>query len=164
MDKKRKRIAYMVGGAIGLIVSIFLVSFIANNKYSSQIPGIPDSYSLSVPVKEQLTHAFIKAKRAPSADKLGMLGMAYHSSANYEQAAECYRLAIQRDESAWIWNYYLGYLNMEMGNADAIIENFKTVIDKKPDMDLAWYYLGEEYKNLRENEMAEMSFGKITGT
>ena len=164
MDKKRKRIAYMVGGAIGLIVSIFLVRFIANNKYSSQIPGIPDSYSLSVPVKEQLTHAFIKAKRAPSADKLGMLGMAYHSSANYEQAAECYRLAIQRDESAWIWNYYLGYLNMEMGNADAIIENFKTVIDKKPDMDLAWYYLGEEYKNLRENEMAEMSFGKITGT
>jgi len=147
-----------------LMAMIFLVRTTASNQYRSQIPDIPDSYSLSVPVKEQLSQAFINAKHVPSAENLGMLGMAYHSSANYEQAAECYHLAIQRDESAWIWNYYLGYLNMEMGNADAIIENFKSVIDKNPDMDLAWYYLGEEYKNLRENELAEMSFGKITGT
>lgn len=164
MRRKRKAVIIIAGGAVFLMAMIFLVRTTASNQYRSQIPDIPDSYSLSVPVKEQLSQAFINAKHVPSAENLGMLGMAYHSSANYEQAAECYHLAIQRDESAWIWNYYLGYLNMEMGNADAIIENFKSVIDKNPDMDLAWYYLGEEYKNLRENELAEMSFGKITGT
>jgi tetratricopeptide (TPR) repeat protein len=162
MDKKRKLIVIIAGGAIVLIGSVFLARLISNNTYRSQIPDIPDSYSMSVAVKEQLSQAFKKAKRVPSADNLGMLGMAYHSSASYEQATECYHLAIQRDESAWIWNYYLGYLNMEMGNANAIIENFKSVIDKNPDMDLAWYYLGEEYRNLRDNELAEMSFGKIT--
>jgi len=152
----------IAGGAVVLIVSVFLAGFIAGNPYRSHIPDIPDSYSLSVDVKEQLSQAFKKARRVPSANNLGMLGMAYHSSANYEQAALCYQLAIQKDESAWIWNYYLGYLNMEMGNADAIIENFKSVIDKDPNMDLAWYYLGGAYKNSRDNELAEMSFGKIT--
>jgi len=164
MKGKRKAVIVITGRVFALMVIVFLVRFISSNQYRSQIPDIPDSYSLSVAVKEQLSQAFTKAKRVPSADNLGMLGMAYHSSANYELAAECYHLAIQRDESAWIWNYYLGYLSIEMGNADAIVENFKSVIDKDPDMDLACYYLGEEYKNLRDYELAEMLFGKITGT
>ena len=80
---------------------------------------------------------------------------------NYEQASQCYKLAVKRNKSEWIWNYYLGFLNMEMGESEAVIENFNSVIEKNPSANLAWYYLGEEYKNLRKNELAEMSFGKI---
>ena len=162
MDRKSKVVFYVVGGAFGLIVMAFLVRFITNNQYSSQIPELQNSTALSLPVKDQISDALGKAQRLPSADNLGMLGMVYHSSANYEQAAQCYKLAIKRSKSEWIWNYYLGYLNMEMGVSDAIIENFKSVIDKNSDIALAWYYLGEEYKNLRKNELAEKSFGKIT--
>jgi len=87
--------------------------------------------------------------------------MVYHSSANYEQAARCYKLAVKRNKSEWIWSYYLGFLNMEMGESEAIIENFNSVIEKNPSVHHAWYYLGEEYKNRRKNELAEKSFSKI---
>ena len=87
--------------------------------------------------------------------------MVYHSSANYTEAAKCYELAINKSKTDWIWNYYNGYLNMEMGNSDSAIKNFTHVTEINPDIDLAWYYLGEEYKNLRNNELAEKSYGKI---
>src|SRR4030042_2755651 len=162
MDKNRKAVLYIAGGAIGLIIIALLLKFIINSQYRSQIPEISDFNSLSQPVQEQITDALKKAHRKPSADNLGMLGMVYHSSANYEQAAQCYKLAIRRSKSDWIWNYYLGYLNLEMGESEAVIENFNRVTKKNPDIDLAWYYIGEDYKNLGKNELAEEAFSKIT--
>lgn len=162
MDKKRKSSLYITGGILSLIIIILLVKFIFNNQISREIPEISDSVTLSNTVKEQISDAFAKARRNPSADNLGMLGMVYHSSANYSEAAQCYQLAIKRSKSGWIWNYYNGYLNMEMGESDAAIKNFTSVTEKNPDIDLAWYYLGGEYKNLRNNELAEKSYGKIT--
>jgi len=144
-----------------LIALVFLIRFITNNQYSSQIPELKNSSSLSLPVKEQVSDALAKAHRSPSAENLGKLGMVYHSSANYEQAAKCYELAVKRNKSEWIWNYYLGYLNMEMGASDALIENFSRVTETNKDVYHAWYYLGEEYKNLRRNEQAEKSFATI---
>ena len=109
MDKKRKTVLYIAGGAIGLIIIVLGLKFILNSQFSSQIPEIPDSQILSQPVKEQISDALEKAHRKPSADNLGMLGMVYHSCANYEQAAQCYKLAIKKSKSDWIWNYYHGY-------------------------------------------------------
>jgi tetratricopeptide (TPR) repeat protein len=162
MDKNRKAVLYIAGGAIGLIIIALLLKFIINSQYRSQIPEISNFNSFSQPVQEQISDALKKDHRKPSAHNLGMLGMVYHSSANYEQAAQCYKLAIKRSKSDWIWNYYLGYLDIEMGESEAVIENFNKVIEKNPDIDLAWYYIGEAYKNLGKNELAEESFGKIT--
>ena len=41
------------------------------------------------------------------------LGMVFHSGSFYDKAAQCYKLTIKRDKSAWIWDYYLGYLSKE---------------------------------------------------
>jgi tetratricopeptide (TPR) repeat protein len=161
MSKKRKVVLFYAGGIVGLILMVFTFLVVQKNHYSSNIPDIAETQTLSVAVKEQLSDALALAHRFPSAENLGMLGMAYHSSANYNQASQCYKLAIKKNESEWIWNYYLGYLNMEMGESEAVIENFKSVIEKNPSANHAWYYLGEEYKNLRKNELAEMSFDKI---
>ncbi len=162
MDKKKKTVLFIAGGAIGLIIIVLLLRFIVNNQYRSQIPELSNTTSLSQAVREQISDALEKARRKPSADNLGMLGMVYHSSANYQQAARCYKLAIKRSRSDWTWNYYQGYLNMEMGESEAVIENFTRVIEKDPGIDLAWYYIGSEYKNLRKNELAEESFRNIT--
>ena len=161
MGKNRKTILYIAVGVIGLIIIILLLRFLIINHYRSRIPELPNSVTLSQPVQQQILAAHDKARRRPSADNLGMLGMVYHSSANYEQAEQCYNLAIRRDKSEWIWNYYLGYLNLEMGESGAVIENFHSVIEKNPGIDLAWYYTGEEYVNLGENELAEEAFGNI---
>ena len=144
-----------------MIVLSLSLKVIFSLHYSSQIPEISNIQTLIKPVQDQITDALIKAKRKPTADNLGALGMVYHSSANYQQAADCYYLAGKRTNSKWIWYYYLGYLHIEMGDSDAIIENFTRVIESNPKMGLAWYYLGEEYKNLRNNELAERAFNKI---
>jgi tetratricopeptide (TPR) repeat protein len=87
--------------------------------------------------------------------------MVYHSSAYYDQAAICYRLAAKRDKSVWVWSYYLGYLNTEMGESNSAIENFRAVIKVVPEIYHAWYYVGEGYENSGESFKAEVAFQKI---
>ena len=161
MDKKRKSLIY-IAGVIGLILLILIVKFVVIKGSGSEIPEISNSQTLSIPVKEQISEAYKKARRKPTSENLGMLGMVYHSSANYAEAAKCYELALQKNNTDWIWNYYNGYLNLEMGNPNAVIDNFMRVTELNPDANLAWYYLGGGYKNLNNNELAEESFNKIT--
>lgn len=162
MNKKRKIVLLIGGGIIGLTLLFLLGTYIINNQYRNRIPEVPDTSSVSTAVKEQIAEAYQKAYRDPSAQNLGELGMAFHSSANYNQAAQCYQLAIKKNKSDWKWNYYLGYLRKELGESDKVIENFNRVIELNPDADLAWYYLGEAYRNNRKNDLAEKAFSKIT--
>jgi tetratricopeptide (TPR) repeat protein len=118
MSKRRKII---LGSGIivtGLLAIIFLMKFNLSNRYRHRIPDISASSNIKQPVRRQILDAFEIAYRNPSAENLGQLGTIYHSSANYAEAAQCYRLAIERKKSDWIWNYYSGYLNMEMGNSE----------------------------------------------
>ena len=147
-----------------MIIMGLLLKFIINNQLRSLIPEISNSNTLSQPVQEQISDALDNARSNPSSENLGILGMVYHSCANYEQAAQCYKLAIRRNKSDWIWSYYLGYLSMEMGESEAVIENFNRVIKKDPYVYLAWYYIGEEFKNLGKNDLAEEAFGQIITT
>jgi tetratricopeptide (TPR) repeat protein len=101
------------------------------------------------------------ASRNPTAVNLGNLGMVYHSSAYYDKALVCYQLAIKRNKSAWIWNYYLGYLNEEMGESKAAIGAFSDVIKKNPVAYHAWYYIGEGYQKLGLNDKAESAYNNI---
>lgn len=163
MDRHKKTVLYSMAGTIGLVIIVlFLLRFFFNNYYRSGIPEVANFNSHSLPVQEQITDALKKARHNPSSDNLGLLGMVYHSSSNYKEAAQCYKLAIKRKKSDWIWNYYLGHLNMEMGESETVIENFNSVVEKNPGIALSWYYMGEEYKNLGKNELAEESFGNIS--
>ncbi len=161
MNKKRK-IVLITGIILIILVSVFTVRYISNSKIAREIPVVSENSLLSVPVKNQINQALTNAKRKPNASNLGTLGMVYHSSANYKEAAKCYQLAINQEKNEWIWNYYHGYLNMELGNSDAVIENFNQVLSINPDVYLAKYYLGEEYRNLREYELAENSFNDLS--
>lgn len=161
MGKNRKAILYVGGASIGLIIMALLLKSVVDSKFNSKIPVLVNSQTLSQAVLDQISDALENAFHKASADNLGELGMAYHSSANYKEAAQCYELAISKSKSEWIWNYYQGYLSMEMGESDAVIENFNAVIGKNPNKALARYYLGAEYKNLQKYELAEESFEKI---
>ena len=158
MHNKKKTILLIIGGIILLILVKLLLDF----PYRSGIPKLPELQTLAVPLQNQLTTASKKAYRNPTADNLGMLGMVYHSSANYEKAAICYKLAVKKNKSKWIWSYYLGYLNKEMGEPANAIENFSTVIKENPKAYHAWYYIGEGYQNLGSNDKAEEAFMKIS--
>lgn len=161
MNKRRRNILFVAITITVLSIVIFLYISIVNNQFREKIPELSDSSGISLAIKEQITQAFNEAHSKPSAKNIGKLGMVYHSSANYDLAAQCYELAIQKSKSDWKWYYYLGYLNMELGNSVEVAENFEKVIKINPDIDLAWYYLGEAYRNLRNSDLAEKTFSKI---
>ncbi|HCY39782.1 MAG TPA: hypothetical protein DHV48_00220 [Prolixibacteraceae bacterium] len=161
MDKRKKLAIFISSAAIVLVIIFLVTKSVTNNSYRNQIPALPDFSDLSEPVKEQLTVAHETAIDRPTSGNIGQLGMVYHSGANYDRAIQCYKLATKKDQSKWIWNYYLGYLNQEMGDSKAAIENFNAVIEENPDALMAWYYLGKAYRNLGSGDKAEAAFEKI---
>ena len=161
MDKTKKLVAVASAVVIAVIVIFFTAQYITNNNYRSQLPELPDLTQLTAPVSEQLSEAHSTTVDNPATDNIGMLGMTYHSNAFYEQAEQCYQLAVKKDASKWLWSYYLGYLHQEMGDSKKAIENFSTVIKENPNALQVWYYLGQAYQNLGESEKAEEAFNKI---
>jgi len=161
MDKKQRTVLRGAGGNAAVVVLTLLIRFITGVHFRSQIPPLPDMETLSVPLQDQLSDATRKARLNPTADNLGRLGMVYHSSTDYENAAACYQLAIKKNSSKWEWSYFLGYLNKEMGESARAVKNFKTVIKENPKAYHAWYYTGEGYQNMGSNDKAEIAFKKI---
>ena len=162
MTKQGKVVLIVSCLVIFIAIIVLSVRFIINKPYIAALPSLTDLKTLSGPLQEQLTEASGKAHRNPTSDNLGMLGMVYHSSTYYGNAAHCYQLAIKKNKSAWKWNYYLGYLNREIGESDEAIKNFSEVIRKNPKVYHAWFYIGEEYQNVGDNKQAEIAFNKIT--
>lgn len=161
MNKTKKLAIYVSLASVALVIILLVSNIFNNNSYRTQIPVLVDLTTLSTPVKDQLTMAHKKAYDSPTTDNIGMLGMAYHSCAYYDQAEQCYKLAIKSDKSKWEWSYYLGYLYQEMSNSKAAIENFNFVIKENPNALTVWYYLGKAYQDLAEEDKAEAAFNKI---
>jgi tetratricopeptide (TPR) repeat protein len=90
-----------------------------------------------------------------------MMGMVYHSGTYYDKAALCYKLAVKKDKGKWIWSYYLGYLNREMGDPKTAVRNYREVTKINPKIFLAWYYEGECYQKMGLNDSAEIAFKNI---
>jgi tetratricopeptide (TPR) repeat protein len=148
MDKKRKTILYISGLAIFLVLSLFALIFISESSLRNKLPKYPDFNTLSKPLRKQIKYAGLKTFLYPSADNLGELGMVYHSSVLYDNATLCYKLAAEKNRREWIWSYYLGYLNLELGDSKASIENFNHVIERNPRNYMALFYIAQAYQNL----------------
>ena len=162
MNKIKKWILYTVAGIAIAGILLLSIRYISNNQYRAQLPPLTDIQNINPALEEQMTNAWKAADKNPSSRNLGRLGMVYHSSAIYDKAAVCYKLAIRKNNSKWIWLYYLGYLDKEMGDNPGVVENFKKVTRKKPDNSLAWYYLGEGYQSMGSYDKAAEVFDRIS--
>jgi hypothetical protein len=111
MQKKYKIIIL----SAGVVLLVILLKIILEFQYRSNIPDMPGKETITGVLRDQISSATRKAWLNPSSNNLGILGMIYHSCEYYDRAAECYRLAVKRNDSKWMWSYYLGYLNREMG-------------------------------------------------
>jgi len=161
LNKKKRLILFVSGLVIFLAISILAIIYLSGSFYRTNLPQLPDLKVITPSLQEQILAADKKACLNPSSDNLGKLGMVYHSSAYYDKATQCYRLAVQKNEDNWIWSYYLGYLNLELGNSEESIENFSHVIKKNPASYLSWYYTGKAYYNLGMVYDAEKYFNKV---
>jgi tetratricopeptide (TPR) repeat protein len=156
-----KRIYKILIAAAAVLLVLILLDLILLIPYRSKIPDLPDTNNLPAELKDQLTSGTRKARLNPSSFNLGILGMIYHSSADYDKAIVCYSLAEKKNSSKWIWNYYLGCLNKEMGESEKAINNFNIVVTENPKAWLAWFYLGELNLDLGHNDKADEALSRI---
>ena len=161
MNNKRNQILAAGGAIIFLTLSIFVILFISNGPYREKIPALPDFKSVPKPIQDQLTDATRQAWLFPTSGSIGNLGMAYYSCANIEKAAQCFELAIQKNNSKWIWSYYLGVLNLERGESKAAIADFKRVLALESTNLMAILHMGEAFQNLGLTDDAEKLFVEI---
>jgi tetratricopeptide (TPR) repeat protein len=149
-------------GILGVCAVILLaVKISTDNRYKKQIPEAPDPQGMTAPVRSQVSGAIGETMHNPSSGNLGRLGMTFHSSSFYDKAATCYKLAIQRNHKRWVWNYYLGYLDKEMGDNAGVVSNFSEVVRKTPANYMAWFYIAEGYQALGQNDKASDVYRKI---
>lgn len=161
MKKKIKIILSISGLAIFVALSVYVVKFISDGPYRSKLPKYPDFNSISKPLKTQIRQAGLKAYLNPTAHNLGELGMVYNSAQDHNQALSCYQLAAEKSKRDWIWFYYLGYLNLQLSNGKACIENFIHVIERNPRNYMALYYIAQAYQDLGSISNAENIYKRI---
>jgi tetratricopeptide (TPR) repeat protein len=158
MNKKSGFFLSIPGLAILAALSFFTFKFIIDSPYGKQLPEYPDFNTINGSLREQISAASRKALRNPSAQNLGRLGMVYHSGTYYDKAVKCYQLAVKRNEGEWIWSYYLGYLNLELGESGSSIENFRTVLKYDQKNTFATFYTADANQNLGNSIEAERIF------
>jgi len=161
MGRTKKFGLWVTFALIALGAVFFTVRLVRTNQYRNQIPELPELTALSAPLMEQLSVAHSIALQNPGSYNLGMLGMTFHSDAFYEKAKQCYNLAIKKDNSRWIWKYYSGLIENELGDSKASIDIFTNVIQENRKAYTAWYYLGKAYQNTGSEDKAKEAYNKI---
>jgi tetratricopeptide (TPR) repeat protein len=164
MSKKRKIIFSVSGLVILIALSVFAVTFITDNPLRKKLPKHPAYSTLSKTLSEQIKTANFISYLHPTANNIGNLGMVYHSGVLYDNAILCYQLAAETSKRDWIWSYYLGYLNLELGDAKASIENFKHVTERNPRNYMALFYTGQAYQNLGYLPIAKNIYKRIASS
>lgn len=161
MNKKKKVILIVIGALSLLTLTVILINFLSGKQYRRRLPQLPDLSSVAVSLRNQISSAAKKAYFCPTPANLGKMGMIYHSSAYYDKAISCYKLALQRQPANWIWSYYLGLVNIELGNSQEACKNFKYVTTKEPDNKLSVYYTGLSYQGMGNQDSAVASYIRL---
>ena len=164
MKKRRRLFLLIAAGVACLFISFLSMKFISDGTYRKQIPALPDFSNVSGSQKDQISEADKNARRHPDSDHLGLLGMVYNSDAYYDKAVQCYELAAKRDDKNWVWNYYLGYIKLEMGEPQMAIVCFRKVLMVNSKNIMALYYTGLAYQSLNSTDAAEKTLSMIAGT
>ena len=163
MKIRKKQIVVIGAGIVCLLISLLFVKLITDRSYRMQIPAIPDLANVSLPLQEQISKAYQVALHHPNSENIGLLGMVYNSSTNYGKAIQCYQLAAKKDRENWIWNYYIGCIQMEMGEPRMAISCFNDVLKVNSQAFMAIYYLGVAYQSVNSSDTAEIYLSKVGG-
>ena len=160
--KSRKKLISVVAVILILILSVFVYKTFQSNRYRNQLPEYPEFTSVAPELANQIYRTGRKAWFNPQAKNVGRLGMVYYSSAYYNNATTCFKIASEKDPSRWIWSYYLGHLDMDLGRSAEAVRSFRDVTEKDPDNIMAKYYLAESLRNMGSLSEAEEIFRKLS--
>lgn len=123
------------------------------------LPKIPTLGGHQPALVKHLRRVDRAARSNPNdAPSVGTLGMAYHTGGFYEHAKRCYRRAQELDRSDSKWTYYHSLLEEELGNTRAVVQILEPLLDRRSDLAIGWYRLGEARFKLQQYDRAEQAY------
>jgi tetratricopeptide (TPR) repeat protein len=93
-----------------------------------------------------------------SDQEIGQLAMGYHSNLFYDLAETCYLIAAEINPDRITWLYYLALIKEELGETLSAIKYYRMVVERAPDLSIAWFKLGNSYLKRNLFDYAEMAF------
>ncbi len=161
MNNTKKLVIVLGLGIVAFAILWIAAKMITDRSYTKQLPALPDFTNVTSHLREQITTADRNARRKPNGVQLGELGMVYNASAYYDQAIQCYQLAAKREPEQRIWNYYTGYIKMELGECQDAIPFFDKVIQTNPKAFMALYYKGVAWQSINAMDSAEKILSNV---
>jgi tetratricopeptide (TPR) repeat protein len=136
--------------AIAVIALIGYGGFVMTRHLASraQLPQLPAVAGQPPAVRQHLLDKYEGAQRAPaSPSAVGALCLAFHADMFYAEADRCHLLAERLAPQEWRWTYYRALLQSERGNAEAVANGMRRVVERAPTFGPAWWWLGDaEFK------------------
>lgn len=147
-------------GVIVFVAGLFISSSIEKNR-AARIVHLPDLSGVDKSLSDYIKGLHRAALADPSSsEKLGQLGMAYHSNYYYDQAMACYRLAIEYEASEWRWYYFAGLISEAVGDSRAAVNYLQKVVEINPQIAQAWLKLARQNFKLTNYETARQQYEK----
>jgi tetratricopeptide (TPR) repeat protein len=136
--------------AVAVVALIAYGGFVMTRHVASraQLPELPAVAGQSPAIREHLRDRHEGAQRAPtSSSAVGALCLALHADMFYVEADRCHALAERLVPQEWRWTYYRALLQSERGNAEAVANGMRRVVERAPTFGPAWWWLGDaEFK------------------
>lgn len=122
--------AWMAAGAAGRRVQ------------AGRLPALADLAGLPAPAQDAIREADADARRAPSAEAAGALGIAYHAAQRPAPALDVFAVAESMAPADWRWPYHRALVLDERheSGTEAALER---TVALAPTHGLAWYRLAE---------------------
>ena len=145
---------------IAMMVLLWIgVSFLTAQAIRREIPELPDFGRYPIAVRDQIVRADEHARAHPtSAAAIGALGMVYHANAFHPRAQTAYQLAHRLDRDDYRWPYYLGIIQITIGENEKAMAFLTAATELNPDYAPACGRLGQLYFHRELYQEAEDAF------
>lgn len=119
-----------------LFLALLVMASSANaSQGNSSVPELPrlTLENFSPGIREQIEDAYLLARgHAEDADASGRLGMVLQTYGLLQEAAFCYRRAMQLEPNSFQWAYYLGAVEADQGSCDTATSTLRLALRIDP--------------------------------
>lgn len=141
----------------------WLIREVREEAYLTALPRVPNLSIKTERLRRAIEEAGAEVRRRVSRGvpksqvgrKIGELGRLYQANHFYDQAVQCYGLAMELDPGDARWPYFLAYILQEKGENEAVLELLERVSEQEPDYSLALLKLGDIHFKIGNQDQAK---------
>lgn len=170
------RRSWFIGGLIVLAMglAIGLTVFLRQtprSPWSDRLPKVPDLTHNTSTFREKVISADqavrkvlqTKGPEVQIGEQIGELGKLYQGNSYYDQAVQCYKLAMEFDPKNPHWPYLLASVQQEKGENESVWGLLERTIDLAPDYSAAMLKLADSYFKTGQKEKSKVYYERRLG-